>query len=172
MCLLQGGEANILDGLAGGRGLGWSGADLQEAVMLLSSLHTAVNMSLIPQAGLSTADNLSGEEFHLWWSPQGSHRKFLLDGIQFYLGKGGGWTMGGVKWGGFWCFFFFLWYEAKLKLTHNFWVLFLPSTTTSWRELSCFHQASDLSCYRKVHFLTEEQQDWTHENPSAKVFPK
>lgn len=87
----------MLDGLAAGRGLGRSGAGLQEAVMLLSSLDTAINMSLIPHAGLSTAGNLSGEEFHLWWSPQGNHKKFLLDGSQFYLGKGGGWTMGGVR---------------------------------------------------------------------------
>lgn len=66
--------------------------------------------------------------------------------------------------------FFFWWHEAKLKLTHNFWVFYFASTTTNWRELSRFHQASDLSCYRKVHFLTKEQRDHTHENPSAKVF--
>lgn len=65
---------------------------------------------------------------------------------------------------------FFWRHEAKLKLTDNFWVVLLPSTATSWRELSHFHQASDLSCYRKVHFLTKEW-DYTHENPSAKVFP-
>lgn len=87
----------MLDGLAGGRGLGWSGAGLQKAVTLLSSLDTAINMPLIPHEGPSTAGNLSGEEFHLWWSPQGNHKNFLLDGSQFYLGKGGGWTTGGVR---------------------------------------------------------------------------
>lgn len=76
--------------------------------MLLSSLDTAINTIIIPHAGPSTADNFSVEEFHLGWSPQGS-QKILLDGSQFYLGKGGCWTTGGVRQS-----------EAKLKLTHNF----------------------------------------------------
>jgi len=83
-CLLQGDEANMLDGLAGGRGLGLSGTGLQEPVMLLSSLDTAINMTLLPHTGPSTADNPLGEKFHLQWFPQGNHMKFLLDGSQFY----------------------------------------------------------------------------------------
>lgn len=56
--------------------LGQSRAGLQEAVMLLSSLDTAINISLIPHVGPSTADNLLEEEFHLWLSPQGNPKEF------------------------------------------------------------------------------------------------
>lgn len=41
--------------LSWGRGLGWSGADVEEAVTLLPS----INMSLIPHTGPSAAGNLS-----------------------------------------------------------------------------------------------------------------
>lgn len=84
--LLWGGEANTLGGE------GWSSGSCEA-----SPLDTAINTSLIPHVGLSRADNLSGEEFHLWWSPQGDHKELLLHGSQFYLGKGGGWTTGGVR---------------------------------------------------------------------------
>lgn len=56
--------------------------------MFLSSLDTAINMSLIPHVDPSTADNLLGEEFHLWWSPQGN-LEVLLNSSRFFLGKRG-----------------------------------------------------------------------------------
>lgn len=84
-CLLWGGEANTISGV---RGLGWSRAGVQEDLMFLSSLDTAINMSLIPHVDPSTADNLLGEEFHLWWSPQGN-LEVLLNSSRFFLGKRG-----------------------------------------------------------------------------------
>lgn len=114
-CLFWGDGADTLYGL-----LGWSRVGLQEAVMLLSSLDTAINMSLIPHVGLSTADNLLGEEFHLWWSAWGNPKKFLLDNSQFSLVKRG---LDYVRYQTRFIFFFW-WHEAKLKLTNNFWVFF------------------------------------------------